>query len=245
MGLLSRMTTAIKAKMNRLIDAAENPNETLDYSYERQLEMLRNVKRGVVEVVTSRRRLQMQAARIQQDIDRLDDQARQALSAGREDLAKGALQRKQMAIQQIQGLDEQIGGLEQEEQRLTAAEQRLSSKVAAFRVQKEVIKAQYTAAEAQVKIGESLSGISEEMADVGLAADRAMQKTESMRARASAIDELTESGMLESPLSPEDRLGRELQQIAAQQSVEGELEAMKRQLSGGSERPKLSGGEAA
>ena len=239
MGLLSRMTTILKAKMNRVIDSAENPNETLDYSYERQLELLRNVKRGVVEVVTSRRRLQMQSARLEQDLNRLDEQARQALAAGREDLARTALQRKQLAQQQLQGLDEQITGLEQEEQRLTVAEQRLAGKIEAFRTQKEVIKAQYSAAEAQVKIGESLSGISEEMADVGLAAERAMQKTESMRARASAIDELTETGVLESPLGQEDRLGRELQQIAAQQSVEGELEAMRRELGAGSQPRQL------
>ena len=243
MGLLSRMTTIIKSKMSRLLDSAENPRETLDYSYERQMELLRNVKRGVVEVVTSRRRLEMQAARLQQDIDRLDGQARQALSAGREDLARAALQRKQLALQQIQGLDEQIAGLEQEEQRLTAAEQRLSAKVQAFRVQKEVIKAQYTAAEAQIKIGESLSGISEEMADVGLAADRAMRKTEAMKARASAIDELTETGVLESPLAPGDRIGRELQQLAAQQSVEDEMAALKRQLGAESPRPQLPGGQ--
>ncbi len=57
------MSTIVKSKMNRLLDQAEDPRETLDYSYEKQMEMLRNVKRGVVEMVATKRRLQMQTAK--------------------------------------------------------------------------------------------------------------------------------------------------------------------------------------
>ena len=173
MGMLSRMSTIVKSKMNRMLDDAEDPRETLDYSYEKQLEMLRNVKRGVVEMVAAKRQIQQQASKVQENITRLEQQARQAVDAGREDLARLALQRKQTAALELQGLDEQIGGLELEQEKLTAAEQRLQAKVAAFRTKKEVIKAQYTAAQAQVRIGSALSGISEEMGDISLAVERA------------------------------------------------------------------------
>ena len=156
MGMLSRMSTILKSKMNRMLDNAEDPRETLDYSYEKQLEMLRNVKRGVVEMVAAKRQIQQQASKVQENITRLEQQARQALDAGREDLARLALQRKQTAALELRGWDEQIAGLELEQEKLTTAEQRLQAKVAAFRTKKEVIKAQYTAAQAQVRIGSAL-----------------------------------------------------------------------------------------
>lgn len=231
MGVLSRLTALIKAKMSQLLDQAEDPAVTLDYSYERQLELLRDVKRGIVEVVTSRRRLELQAEKLRQNTATLEQQARQALAAGREDLARLALQRRQAALQQLQGLDGQIADLEAEQNRLQTAEARLAAKVESFRAQKEVIKAQYSAAEAQVRIGEAATGLSEEMAAIGIAIDRAEQKTERMRARATAIDELVEAGTLEELGAPKGgRLERELQQLTAHQNVEAELAALKRQL---------------
>ena len=181
MGLFDRMSTVIKAKMNKITDKLEDPRETLDYSYEKQLELLQNVKRGVAEVTTSKKRLELQKAKLQQSIDKLDQQARDAIKADREDLARLALERKAALVVQAQGLDQQIAELDQEQQKLVAAEKRLSTKVEIFRTKKETIKAQYSSAEAPIKINESISGISEEMADVGLAMERAETKTEQMK----------------------------------------------------------------
>jgi phage shock protein A len=242
MGLLSRMSTIVKSKMSRLLDSAEDPRETLDYSYEKQMEMLRNVKRGVVEMVTAKRRLELQAAKVQENISKLDTQARQALEAGREDLARLALQRKQSALQELQGLDDQVAGLEIEQEKLTVAEQRLQAKVAAFRTKKEVIKAQYGAAQAQVRIGEALSGISEEMGDIALAVERAENKTEHLRAKAGAIDELAASGVLEDFSGRQDDIDRELAQLTSSQGVEAELAQLKASLPGGPARGELTGG---
>ena len=221
MGMLTRMSTIVKSKMNRILDSAEDPRETLDYSYEKQLEMLRNVKRGVVEMVAAKRQIQQQASKVKENVSKLDMQARQALGAGREDLARLALQRKQTSVLELQGLDDQVSGMELEQEKLTQAEQRLQAKVAAFRTKKEVIKAQYTAAQAQVRIGSALSGISEEMGDIGLAVERAENKTNSMRARAGAIDELANAGVLEDFTGGGDDISRELEKLTAGQNVEG------------------------
>ena len=227
MGMLSRMSTIVKSKMNRILDSAEDPRETLDYSYEKQGEMWRGVKRGVVEMVAAKRRIQQQASTVQGNISRLGSQAGQALEAGREDLARMALQRKQAATIELQGLDEQIAGMEMEQEKLTAAEQRLQAKVSAFRTKKEVIKAQYTAAQAQVRIGSALSGISEEMGDISLAVERAENKTAQMKARAGAIDELVSAGVLDDFTGPQDGLTRELEALTSAQNVEDELSALK------------------
>ena len=227
MGMLSRMSTIVKSKMNRILDTAEDPRETLDYSYEKQLEMLRNVKKGVVEMVAAKRRIQQQAVTVQANIEKLEAQAKQALEADREDLARLALQRKQAATVELQGLDEQIAGMEHEQEKLTQAEQRLQAKVSAFKTKKEVIKAQYTAAQAQVRIGSALSGISEEMGDISLAAERAENKTEQMRARAGAIDELASIGVLDDFSGTQDDISRELEALTSSQNVEDELSALK------------------
>ena len=236
MGMFARMSTIVKSKMNRILDSAEDPRETLDYSYEQQREMLQNVKRGVVEMVSAKRRIQQQATKVQENITRLDQQARQAIEVGREDLARLALQRKQTALIELQGLDEQIAGMELEQEKLTLAEQRLQAKVEAFRTKKEIIKAQYTAAQAQVRIGSALSGLSEEMGDISMAIERAENKTDQMRSTAGAIDELASSGVLEDFTGRQDDIGRQLDQLSASQNVDDELAALKSGLPGGQNR---------
>ena len=158
----------------------ENPNETLDYAYEKQMETLRDVKRGVVEMVTAKRRLQLQESKVKDNVVKLDGQARQADGRRPRRPSQTRLAAQQASLMELQGLDTQIADLEIEQEKLTQAEQRMQAKVAAFRTRKEVVKAQYNAAQAQVRIGSALSGISEEMGDVSLAIERAETKTETM-----------------------------------------------------------------
>src|SRR5215213_4616353 len=148
MGLFSRAMHIIRAKFSSLLNRAENPNETLDYSYEKQVQSLQNVKRGVADVVTAKKRLELQTQQLEQNVVKLDTQARQALAAGREDLARQALERKSAAQQQLQGLDGQVEQLQGQQDKLVDSEKQLSAKIEAFRSEKEVIKAQYSAAEA-------------------------------------------------------------------------------------------------
>lgn len=230
MGLLSRFFALIRAKMSALLEGSEDTAQQLDYSYQRQLQLLQDVRRGIVEVTTSRRRLEMQAAKLQDNVNKLDEQARTALAGGREDLARLALQRKQAAQIQLNDLQSQVQALQAEQQKLTEAETRLAMKVESFRTRKETIKAQYSAAEAQVRIGEAATGLTEEMADIGLSIQRAEERVETMRARASAIDELVQAGTLEDFTGGGDVLDRELAKLSTNQSVESELTALKRQL---------------
>ncbi|MBA3842775.1 MAG: PspA/IM30 family protein [Actinobacteria bacterium] len=237
-GLMGRLNLIFKSKFSKALDRAENPNETLDYSYEEQLRQLQNVKRGVADVTTAKKRLEMQYTTMKQQVDKLDDQARQALKAGREDLAREALSRKAAAESQLEGIMTQGQQLEAQQQKLIAGERTLQTKVESFRTQKEVIKAQYSAAEAQVRIGEAATGIGEQMADVGLAVQRAKDKTEQMQARAGAIEELTAAGALEDFTASGDDIDRQLSQISQSGQVDDELAKMKAELDSGGEAPK-------
>ena len=247
-GLGGRMSTVFKAKISKMLDRAEDPSETLDYGYQKQVELLQNVKKGIADVTTSKKRLQMQSQKLEQSVVKLDTQARQALSQGREDLARAALERKTLAQTELQSLDSQVKQLEDQQQQLTDNEKKLRVKIETFRTKKEVIKAQYSAAEAQVKISEAANGVGEEMADLGLAMQRAEDKTEEMRARAGAVEELEAAGTFDDLTQlggGQDDIDRELASLGAGAQVDDELAAMKAELGpgGGGESPQLEGGE--
>jgi phage shock protein A len=231
--LWERFKMIFGAKVSKALDRAENPTESLDYSYEQQLQLLQNVKRGIADVVTAKKRLQLQQNQLEQSVVKLETQARQALGGGREDLARQALERKSGVQSQLQDLDGQVEQLEQQQEKLGANEKELSARIESFRSQKEVMKAQYSAAEAQVRIGEAATGIGGKMQDAGAAIERARDKTQQMQARASAMDELIESGTLEDFTSDKTALDRELSQMASQSQVESELAAMKQELGTG------------
>ncbi len=242
MSMFGRMNTILQSKMSKVLDKAENPNETLDYSYEKQVQLLQNVRRSLADMVTSKRRLQMQHDKLQTDLARLDQQAKDALAANREDLARLALQRKVAMQQQMDNLDTQVAQLETQQQKLTDAEQRLQTKIETFRSTKESIKAQYTASQAQVQISEAATGISEEMADVGLAVQRAQDKTEQMQARAAALDDLVETGALSDMSGGGDDIDRQLAQLGSGSEVDAQLAAMKAQL-GQTDQKQLEAGK--
>jgi phage shock protein A len=245
MGVMKRVTMVFRAKANKALDRMEDPRETLDYSYQTQLELLQKVRRGVADVATSRKRVELQVNQLQQSSGKLDRQARDSLAAGREDLAREALTRKAGLQTQLDDLQQQYAALQGEEEKLTQASQRLQTKVDAFRTRKETIKATYTAAEAQTRINEAFTGISEEMGDVGMAIQRAEDKTEQMRARAGALDELMSSGALDDMVSgPHDDIQAELDRMGAGHGVDHELERMKAELAQGSAPREIEGAQA-
>lgn len=243
MGLWQRFTMIFKSKASKALDRAEDPRETLDYSYEKQLELLQKVRRGVADVATSRKRLELQISGLEQQSGKLEQQARAALSGGREDLAREALTRRSGLQQQVADLQAQLVSLQEQEEKLIAASQQLQARVESFRTRKETIKATYSAAEAQTKINEAVAGISSELGDVGLAIQRAEDKTAQMQARAGAIDELVASGALEDVSGAgKDNLTIELERMASETDVEAQLAAMRREVESGLQAPAIESG---
>ena len=224
---MNRISTVIKQKASVMIDKYEDPRQALDYSYTKQIELLNKLRRDMAEVVTAKRRLEMQKAKLWDNIRTLDEQARRSIDAEREDLAKLALERKNANLMQLQGLEKQIAEMLTEQEKLEQTEKRLATKVEEFKSKKELIKAQYSAAEAQVRIKENVTGISEEMTDIGMALNKAEEKTEKMKAKSGALDEMMNSGVLTDYTSSKDTIEKELEQITLKGSVEEELAKLK------------------
>jgi phage shock protein A len=230
MGLFQRAHDIVEAKTNRALDSAERPDEMLDLSYEKMLEQITQVKRSLVDISASRKQLELQEQQLQHSVDHLEDQAKQALSAGREDLAKEALARKATAQSQIDAMDPQHQQLGEEEEKLEQTLAALQQRVNQFRSQKEVLKAQYTASKAMSGVDESVAGISKSLGDSGAALERAQDKIANMQARSSALDELLESGALEDVGSGDDDVQRELDEVSSKSNVDQELAALKAQM---------------
>jgi phage shock protein A len=229
-GVFSRFSNFIKTKMSAFLDQAEDPGQTLDYSYQKQLEQLQNLRKSIVDVTMNEKRLELQQAQINARVDKLDQQARSALAKGDEDLAREALTRKQDLQGQVTTFDQQIEQLKAQQQKFVEMQDRLSTRVEAFRTQKEMVKAQYGAAQAQVKIQEAATGISEEMSDVNLAVQRAQDRVLQMQARADALDELTASGALPEIGAPGDDIDRKLAALSSGDAVDAELATLKAQM---------------
>ena len=230
-GVGRRARNIAQQKISHLMDRAENPVEALDLSYQKQREALVSVRRGVAEVVTSEKRLEIQAAQLRQSQDKLQGQARLALQQGREDLARLALTRSHDAGVQLDSLQQQITQLQDQEQKLEMTAQKLAARVESFRTQRDTLKAQYSAAQASARIGETVTGISGEMKDVNLMLERAQDKTQQMQARASAIDQLISSGTLDTlGTSPGDDIDRQLRVTAGDAAVEAQLTQLRQEI---------------
>jgi phage shock protein A len=209
----------------------------LDLSYEKMLEQLTQVRRALVDIAASKKRLELQEEQLQHSVDHLQDQAKQALQANREDLAKEALARKATAQQQIDEMDPQHQQLVEEEQKLTQTMNALQKRVNDFRTQKETLKAEYTAAAAVSSVDESTAGISKSFKDSGETLQRAQDKISTMQARSGALDELLESGVLEDVGGGTDDIQKELDQVGKDANVDNELAALKAQLGTGTPQP--------
>jgi phage shock protein A len=242
MTLFQRAHDIVAAKANKALDSAENPNEMLDYSYQQMLDHITRVRQALVDVAASRKRIELQEQQLQHTVAHLTDQAQGALGQGREDLAREALSRKAAAQQQIDAMEAQHQDLAEQQEKLEQTLSQLQDRVNNFRSQKEVIKAQYTAAQASAAVNAEAAGISSDFGDSGAAVARAQDKIASMQARAGALDELLQSGVLEDVGGDTDDIQQELDEAGSAAQVDRELAAMKAQRAISPAAPELTSG---
>jgi phage shock protein A len=242
MSLFQRAHDILNAKANRALDAAEKPDEMLDLSYEQMLDQITKVRQALVTIAASRKRIELQEQQLQNSVDHLQEQAKTALSLGKEDLAREALSRKATAQAQINDMEAQHEQLAEQEEKLGQTLQALQQRVNNFRTQKEVLKAQYAAASASASVNEDVAGISSTLGDSGAALQRAQDKIATMQARAGALDELLQSGVLEDVGGSTDDIQQELDEAGTSADVDRELAALKAEIGPGSAPQELTSG---
>ena len=231
MTIFQRARDVLAAKANKALDAAEQPDEMLDLSYEQMLDRITQVRRALVEITAARKRIELQEQQLQHSMDTLQEQAKAALAQGNEELAREALSRRTAAQTQIDGFEAQRQQLTEQERKMEQTLTTLQKRVNDFRSQKEVLKAQYTAARAESAVNADAAGISSDMGDSGEALQRAQDKIANMQARAQATDELLQSGVLEDVGGGgTDEIQAELDQAGAAADVDKQLAALKAEI---------------
>lgn len=236
MGIVNRLGTVIVSKLSKIVEGMEDPREILDYSYEEQLTMLKAVKRGIVEVSASKQSLITQRGKLSSKVEQLEVQAKNAVKIERDDLATAALEKKEVLKLQVVDLDTGIEQLQREEDALIKTEQDIETKLELFKSKKEVLKAQYSAAESLSKINESVAGISGNMTDIGSSVERIQDKTDTMRSKATAIEDLMEKGVLSNVIGEtRDKIDVELNKVQIQSNVKDELARLKGEIGGNSQ----------
>jgi phage shock protein A len=233
MTVFSRVADILQAKTHKLLNQLEDPNETLDLSYEKMIAGLQQTKLHLADVVAQQKSLERQIEAAQQEAAKAEDDARLALQAGREDLAKAALAHKHSALGMLQSLQEAHAAVLPQAQKLIETEKKLADRIEKFRLQKEVMKTSYTAAAAQVKVTQAMSGVGSSFNNVGDTLRRAEDKVSGMRAKADAMESLTESGVLSDPLDSRPKEERELDALRVGSAIDSDLEKLKAELAAG------------
>jgi phage shock protein A len=224
---MKRVSTIFQAKANDALNKAEDPRQTLDLSYEQQLENLTKVKRAVADVATARKRIEIQAEQLKSQGDKLAAQAKAAIGQGNEPLAREALSRREAIAGQLKDLEVQHAQVAEQQQKLVDTATKLQTEIEAFRTKKETIKATYTAAEASAHVDEAVSGISSSMGDAGAAMQRAQDKVANMQARSGALDELLASGALTDLTSSRDDIQAQLDKASSSSDIDAQIAALK------------------
>lgn len=204
-----------------------DPGRALDEAYAHQLELQQKMRRGVADMVTFRKRLELQARQLQTAAARLETQARSVLERGEEDLARTALARRAALLGELNELRQHVAALAAEEARLLEAAGRLELQLQRFRARKEAAKAVYGAAQARVRVGSAAAGLGEDDLQMRLAVQRAEERIADMQARAQALEGLVSVHELEPPSLTGDPFERELGRHVAESEVEGELQRLR------------------
>lgn len=177
----------------------EDLKDKLDETYRTQATLLQQVRRAVADVATSRKRVELQLAALNQQMSQLDDQARQAVGQGNDDEARTILARKVSLEKAATELSERHADLKAEEDKLHDSAMKMEQDVEDFRARKDTLAARHTAASAQAGMNHASKGITSAAGDVGQAMEAAERRTRELEAAADAVDELVREGLISKP----------------------------------------------
>lgn len=231
MSIWKRTLSIFRSRADRSADDADELKATLDESYRSQLQLLQNVRRGVADVATSRKRVELQIAKLGQQGAAMENEARVAVKAGDDEAARRVLTRKIAIGQAVGDLETQHAAIKADEDRLADTSREIQGKIETFRIRKDSLGARHTAAEARTRINSAFTGISGEMGDVGEAIRQTEQRTRELEAHANAVDELVAEGIIEdvTDSDPTDPFDKQFDALSQKSNVDLELEALKQE----------------
>jgi len=220
MGLFSRLSRMIKANINALLDAAEDPEKTLNQIIADMKDSYKEAKDQVAQSMVDEKKMERRVAESRAEAARWREKAQLALSRGDENLAKQALVRHKTSNELADAcgkeLDKQKAAVTQLRSALEAMEKKIESAKAQRSVlltRKKVVETtrQITQAASDIKIPNSFSEF-----------DRIAEKIEDMEIKAGVMLELSE-----------DKLKSKLDLVEVDHEallIEDELSKLKREM---------------
>lgn len=208
-------------------DDVEELKDKLDETYRNQTALLQRVRRAVADVATSRKRIELQLAAINQQGAELDDQARQLVAHGNDAEARAVLTRKVTLEKTAADLQTRHADLRAEEVKLEDSATQMEHEIEDFRARRDTLVARHTAATAQSEMDSATRGINSSVSDVGQAMDSAERQTRELEAKADAVDELVAEGIISKPgESTSDAVARNFDVALDGPEVERQLNAI-------------------
>ena len=229
MSIFGRVADLFQAKTHKLLTSLEDPNETLDLSYEKMIVGLQETKRHLADVVAQQQSLKRQIAGVEREVAQTEADAREAVASDRDDLARACLVHKQDALQKHAVLTQALAAIDPQVAKLVDYQSKLSARIDQFKTQKDVMKTTYTAAQAQVRVTESLTGLGDRLGGTGDAMRRAEEKVTGMRDRADAMEGMMAAGQLTDQFDPRTDTQRQIATMRAENAVEDDLARLKAQ----------------
>ena len=227
MSIFGRVADLFQAKTHKRLNSLEDPDDTLELSYEKMITGLQDTKRHLADVVAQQHSLKRQIAAVEAEIGQAGVDARDAVMQGRDDLARASLVHKQDALAKREVLEGALATITPQADKLMGYERKLAARIEQFKTQKDVMKTTFAAAQAQVKVVESLTGLDDRLGGTGDALRRAQDKVHGMRDRADALEGMVERGQLTDQSDPRTATQRELAVMRATNAVDDELAQLK------------------
>ena len=228
MSFLRRLGRLFANEARAAVARLDDPAQSVADAYDEQLALLHDVRERLAEVLTAQKKLEIQAAVVARTRDRHRGEAAVALGAGDEARARRALGRVAIAAEQLLDLQAEIDAIHVTFLKIEQVAEELRARTDTMRHEREIVAARVAAARASIVAHSTLGGFGPEMASVRALLADAHERTQSLHARAAAIEELVQRGSFDESTAPpaarSDAVEAELAALRATMLTEGTRE---------------------
>ena len=231
MGLFDRLWRVIRANINSLVGAAEDPEKILEQAVMDMQEDLVQLRQAVAGAIAAQKRTERQCSQAESTAAEWYQRAQLALQKGEENLAREALTRKKSYQETATAMKASLGQQNAVVTQLKDNMRALESKISEAKSKKDMYIARARSAKASERLQEMMGNLN--TGSALSAFERMEEKVMQLESRSEAIAELGTNDLEKKFLS-----------LEGAEDVDSELAAMKAQmLLPGNNTPKLPSGE--
>ena len=205
MGLFKRISDIISANLNELTEGLEDPEKMLKQAIREMEESIGEATTQTAKSMANEKRLSRELQRNQEQAQRWQQRASQAVEAGDDDLAKKALTRKNEHQKLMLALEDQIATARESSALLKHQLEGMKAKLSEAKRSLASLSARQRAANFRKQMASQDIGVSSEVEEGAFAKfDRMKAKVEQAEAEAEAMAELRSSDVAAVSLADED-----------------------------------------